>query len=575
MVIVGNDAESRIESLAREMAALRRRVEVLESSCDRSLPVTDEASPESGAVASAEKWGSADIVGLAGRTLVILGGAFLLRAVSAAALLPAWSGPAFGLLYAVWWLRQADLASTPDQRMSAFFYGLSAVGIAYPLIWETAARFRLLPGAVAAPAVVAFLGLGLAVAWRRSLRQFAWVATAAALLTTLELVFTTREFVLYAGVLIAISVTVEAYAFHGGWAELRWAPAALLDLLLVLLAILISQPRMSPALAAALPPGAVIVVSLAAPVVYLTSVGAATLGYRRPISVFEIAQVAASLVCGIGTALTVIAFHGGNPDGISISISVLGLACYAIAFRSLDAESHPRQNLYAYTSFAGVLVAAGSAMLLDGASLGLSWFALSWVGVALGVRYRSNTLRLHGALYMAAAAFPSGLAAPAFIGLLGPLENLRSEFPILFLIVIVGLVTGYGALAVARGTGDVPWYEHLPRFVVAAMLVWVASGLSAPRLTALLLTVNPGLDRMAFLASTRTCVLSLMAAGLAWSGRRWNLDDLAWLVYPLMVLTGARLAWEDLSYGGPVNMFLALGFYGGALIVASRSLRKD
>lgn len=575
MVTVGMDVESRIDSLTREMAELRRRVDTLESSRDRSLPVADEAGLEPGAVDSPAGWGSAEIVGLAGRTLVILGGAFLLRAVSAAALLPARSGPALGLLYAVWWLRQADLASTPERRMSAFFYGLSGIAIAYPLLWETAARFRLLPGIAAAPAVVLFLGLGLAVAWRRSLRQFAWVATAAALGTTLGLLFATREFVLYTGAMIAIAVTVESCAFHGRWAELRWAPAALLDLLLVLLAILISQPRMSPALAAALPPGAVIVVSLVAPAVYLASVGAATLGYRRAISVFELAQVAASLLCGIGTALTVIAFHGGNPDGIAVSISLLGIACYAIAFRSLDAESHPRQNLYAYTSFAGVLVAAGSAMLLDGTTLALTWFAFSWVGVALGVRYGSNTLRLHGALYMAAAAFPSGLAATAFGGLLGPLEDLRPELSMPLLAVVVGLAACYAALLRARGTGEVPWYEHVPRFVVAAMLVWIVGGLSAPRLTAFLLAVHPGLDRMAFLASARTCVLSLLAAGLAWSGRRWSLDDLAWLVYPLMILTGARLAWEDLSYGGPVNMFLALGFYGGALIVASQALRKE
>ena len=571
-----DEIETRIESLAQELAQLRGRVHRLEAHLEaRGDAVGIAATEEDAAFPSLENWGPAEIVGLAGRTLVILGGAFALRAISAAALLPDWSGPALGLAYAAWWLWKSDRAAASQQRTSAFFYGLGAVIIADPLIWEATARFHLLPGLVAAPALVAFLALGLAVAWRGDLRNLSWIAVGSTLATALVLLVTTREFVLYAGSLLAAAATVEVFGFRDRWPELRWAPAAVLNVTLALLALLVSQPHMSAEFAAALHPRGIVVVSVLAPMVYLASVAAATLVYRRAITGFELGQVAASLLCGIGTALVTMSFHGGDPTNIAISITVIGVACYAVAFLSIDAEEHPRRNFYAYSSFAGLLVAVGTALLLSGAALTLTWFVLALMGIALGVHHQRNTLRLHGALYLAAAFVGSGLASVAFHGLLGPLEDLSPSLPATAVVVALGSIAFYATLAARRDVSDPHWSGNVPRFLVAAVAVWSIAGLSAPPLTALLLAVAGGLDQVAFLASMRTCVLSTLAAALAWAARRWTLDDLAWLVYPLMAATGARLAWEDLAYGEPVNLFIALGFYGGALIVTSRLLRQE
>ncbi|MFN2375080.1 MAG: hypothetical protein ABR538_00995 [Candidatus Binatia bacterium] len=568
-----DEIETRIESMAKELADLRRRVLELEVVGASPLPIPGTAEGPSFPFLTESR--PAEIVGLAGRSLVVLGGAFLLRAVSAAALLPDVSGPLLGLLYAALWIWQADRSAARGQRTGAFFHGLSGLAIASPLIWEATSRFHLLPGLVAGPAVVAFLGAGLLVSFRRDLRLLSWASVAVSLATTLALLLSTREFVLYTAVLVALAGVVEWFGIRGRWPELRWGPAAVLDLVLALLAVLVSQPRMSQEAVARLDPGGILVVSLLAPVVYLGSVATATLWHRRAISGFELVQVAASLLFGIGTALVTMAFHGGNPVVIAAPVVLVGAVCYAVAFRSIDAAEHPRLNFYAYSSFAGILVAVGTALLLDAQMLAWTWLVLGVAGAVLGVRHGRNTLRLHGALYLAAASFCSGLATVAVHGLVGPLDALwiRPSPPAAG--VMLASMACYAMFASRVARDDPHWSGSIPRLIVAAVALTGLAGLLAPWLTGLLLAAAGGLDRAAYLATVRTCLLSTLAAALAWGGRRWSLQDLAWLVYPLMAANGVRLLWEDLRYGDPVNLFLAFGFYGGALIVASRMQKQD
>jgi hypothetical protein len=80
---------------------------------------------------------------------------------------------------------------------------------------------------------------------------------------------------------------------------------------------------------------------------------------------------------------------------------------------------------------------------------------------------------------------------------------------------------------------------------------------------------------VAFLAAGRTAVLAALAVALAWAGRRWSLQELTWLVYPVLVGGGLKLLWEDLRYGQPITMFLGLALYGGALIATPRLMRRE
>jgi hypothetical protein len=140
-----------------------------------------------------------------GRTLVVLGGAYLLRALSDLALIPPLVGAAAALAYAMWWLVQADRAAGAGHRLGAVFHGFAAAMIAYPLIWETTARFGFLTPTVAAAALIVFVALGLAVAWRRDLAEIAWTLALFTLVTSLGLLVGTRAFLPLTIVLLALA----------------------------------------------------------------------------------------------------------------------------------------------------------------------------------------------------------------------------------------------------------------------------------------------------------------------------------------------------------------------------------
>jgi hypothetical protein len=105
------------------------------------------------------------------------------------------------------------------------------------------------------------------------------------------------------------------------------------------------------------------------------------------------------------------------------------------------------------------------------------------------------------------------------------------------------------------------------------VFVWSFAGLAAGVLSASIVSAA-GADA-AFVAASRTAVIAILAVALAWTGRRWSLQELTWFVYPVLIAGGAKLLWEDFHYDQPVTLFLALALYGSALIVTPRLMRKS
>ena len=99
-----------------------------------------------------------------------------------------------------------------------------------------------------------------------------------------------------------------------------------------------------------------------------------------------------------------------------------------------------------------------------------------------------------------------------------------------------------------------------------------AGWLAGPLVTSLAAT--GAAPDVAFVAAGRTAVLAILVVALAWGGRRWLLEELTWFVYPLLIGAGLKLLWEDLRHGEPLALFIALSFYGGALIVTPRLMRR-
>jgi hypothetical protein len=577
--------QTRLEELARELKQVQSRLERLEAR-EESQSGEGLAEALERAAGAAERPRAAtaprqpalpvETVPLIGRTLVVLGGAYLLRALtpldqagSAAAL----GGAVAGLAYGAAWLVQADRSAGQGRRLSALFHGLAGVMIAYPLIWETTTRFGLLATPAAAAALLGFFALGLAVAWRGTLTELAWVTTLFTLITTLGLLRSTLDLMPFAVALLLLAAGVEALAFRDRWLGLRWPVALGLDLaLLQMLAIAVRRGGL-PEGYAALPPVGVVAVGLALPAIYLSSIAARSLLRARAVTPFEAVQAAAALLLGLGGAARVIAFHGADPRGIALFAVLLAAGCYAAAFTAIDRAAGRGRSFYCYTTFAGLLTLLGSHALLDDAGLALAWSALALAASWLGARFDRITLRFHAAIYLAAAAAIGGLLARAGEGLLahatGPWHSLTPACGAVAL-----MAAGcYGILVSVDRRRASRWFELLPHALVAALVVWTATGLAARGLAALV-AAAPGPEAdPAWVAAGRTAVLAVMAVGLAWAGSRWSRQELTWLVYAVLGGGGVRLLLEDLRYGRPLTLFLTLALYGVALIATPKLLR--
>jgi len=574
--------QAQLAELSREVGEVRTRLDRLEGReavAEATSPAASRAASESAAAVAAADAEVAKLptrtIALVGRTLVVLGGAYLFRAISDAGLVPAQAGALVALLYAAWWLVQADRSAGADLRLSASFHGIAAALVAYPLIWETTTRLQLFGPTAASVALVAFLALGLSVAWRRELWEIAWVIALFNLVTSVALMVGTHDFLPLTVSLLASAAAVELLAVRDQWLNLRWPAALGIDLAGVMIVSASLRPESAPAGHPALPTAVVIAVLVAIPALYLVSIGARTLLREKQLSIFGMVQAAAALLVGFGGAVRLISHAGMSPIAIGVVSLLLGAGCYAAAFTSIDRRLGRGRNFYAYTTFASLLVLVGSTLVLGGAVLALVWSTLALAAVVAGGRFDRTTLKFHGAVYGVAAAAAAGLLACAADGLIGDPAGAWRPVTSLCIGVAVAAATSYGVLVATRRPVGSPWYEFLPQALLAALVVWSLAGLAAGWLSRPASAASGEGTAAAFIAASRTGMIALVAVVLAWAGRRWALQEMLWLVYPVLVAGGFKLVWEDFRYEEPVALSVALAAYGGALIVTPRLMRRE
>jgi hypothetical protein len=573
--------EQRVKELTRQVQEIQEHLSMLESQSpaerrDEAYPsrapfVSPMAEPVSGeGTARAVPGGT---VALVGRTLIVLGGGFLLRALTDAELLPPLVGALLGLVYAAFWLFLSRLADKRNERVNAAFHGFAAIFIAYPLIWETTTRLQIFSPATGAALLLGFYALGQGVIWRCKLPEIAWSNTLLAAGVSFGLFFATHALMPTTIALLAVASATEAMALRGRCLGLRWVAG--FAIILAVLAIIDMVTRHEGLL-----PGYTVVsttaaflVALMLPAVYVVSVAVRTLLMNHKVSAFEIVQVSLALLIGLGGGVHLAKSAGFSADGIRVLAALLGAGAYGVGFAFVDRRAGRGRNFYFYTTLAAVLTLAGSWMILQAPTLTWCWSALGIAALFIGVSQDRITLRSHGVAYLTAAVAVSGLLPFAYDKLMGnPVGLWRAATASDFAVAAV-VTLGYGLL-VAKERRLLAWPGLLPRTVLAGFLVWIFAGLFILWLSAGLANA-PGSDMdMAMLSTSRTLVLSCMAVMMALAARRYSLREMGWLVYPLLVGQGLRVLLEDIRYGSPSTLFLTLGLYGGALVATSRLMRK-
>jgi hypothetical protein len=556
--------ESAVAELEQSIARVSERVAVIERAIT-SAPRTDaepfiDAPPS--ALPSLARDDVVSLVSFAGRTFVVLGGAYLLRALTDAAVIPVAPGMALGLIYALGWLVMSDHAGRTDRRSSAAFHGLAAAMIAFPLVWESVVRFRLLTPAGATIGLALVTTLTLITALRQHSQLLGWIAVTAALATALGAVAATGVVLPFAAFTIGLGVATLWIGYGADWVWLRWPVALVADLMVLALAVRASGGSWPD------PPAGVILLQLLLLTGHLASVAVRTLLRGRDVNVFEIVQTAAALAVGFGGAMYVARATGFGAVPIAAMTLLVGGGCYGVAFAFLSRKVDLRRNFYFYTSLGLMLVLVSTALLFSASAVTLGWTAAGVLASWLALRTDRITLNSHAAVYVLAAASASGLLAAATAALAGPATSVWAAMPVIALTVLLGTAACW-TMPMARAA-EASSIVRLPRLAMTIVLAWSAAGWLVAVIAPLLphgadLAVDAGA-----LATVRTCVLAGAAIALAWAGRSARFREARWLLYPVLAAGGLKLLIEDLPRSRPATLFIALAVYGGALIVGPR-----
>jgi hypothetical protein len=522
------EAAQRLEELIRAVDDLRCRVAALEQGSTAAAPGVQLALPAAEPEPIPEV--SSGLLAQLGRLLLGIAGAYLLRAITEAGILPELTGILVGLLYAGGWL-VASIRTAASNRVALSLEGLTASAIAAPLLWEATARFHAIAPSGAAGALAFFIVLGQAVAWRHDHSAIAAITALAGSLTAIALIIATLDPVPFAVALLVAAAVAEYGAIRGHALAWRWIIALAADLCSFLLVYLVTRPGGLPPGYAPVPIRAVMAVQLTLVAVYLASTAVRTLIRRCRIAWFEILQVAAVVVFAIVSNLR----H--EVGGWMIAA---GAVCYLAALG--NAAPRLSRNFHAYATFGVSLVIAGGLLLFHGLTIVALWSVLAMGAIWFGGRYVENTLSMHGAVYLLAEA------AASF--------KLGQQWP-----TVVVAPVAYGLMLWIGSGQKQSVMQRIPATVAAGAFVWSIYGIAA-RIEG------------TFADPFRTALISAIALTLGWAGRRWDRKELIWVLYPWMTFGAAKLFVEDFQKGRAATLFLSLLVYGGTLIVLPRLLRR-
>ena len=551
--------ETEVQSLSRALERIEHRLDSLEKRAGTQASVaTPRATPAAPVPSDSE---IASGITFTGRTLLVLGGGYLLRALTESGALPPFAGVTLGLTYALAWLLAADRAGAKARTLSAAFHGAAAVLVAFPLLWEATSRFQVLSPPWGASGLALVSGVAVSVAWRRRLRSFAWVTVVGATLTSAALLVGTRDLVSFGLLLVLVGVATLWLAYHSDWPVVHWIVAGIADATVALLAVglLIERTNARPA--------AALLVQLALFSLFLGSILYRLLKHGHEPGPFEVVQTAAVTLIGFGGALWT------APGPLGVVLGSLGLAAGAGSYAASFLSRKLTPGCATYVSGVGFLL-----FLLGSTAVGFEptlFFAVAGVGLSwFGSRFELPIFRLHGSAFVLAAAISSGLLVQAAFAFLAPVEY---AWPPVGLWLLVSFLAATFAYILPAPFADSRWFVRwrLARLLDLGIAVLALGGIvlaaAAPWISG---QPGEGADA-ASLATVRTAILAASALALSALGPLERFREASWLVYPLLVAGGIKLAVEDFPQGRAATLFVGLALYGGALILAPRAARSS
>jgi hypothetical protein len=552
----GAAMDDALSVLEARVAAVEERLRIVEKRTGIGV-----AAEESGGVALNEGMVSNASSHL-GRVLLIFGGAFLLRAMTDSQVVPTGLGIFLGASYAMVWLFMAYRAGGIEGRKAgALFFAVSSTLLTLPLLAEAVTKFDLLSGAQGAIALSVFCGLALLVSVLRDMRILAWLISAGGVGTALYLLGASHTAQAFVAFLLLLAMGCLWAVYQRTWRGPQWIAALGVNAGVVALVLLSSNEGWDVAYMEAF--GFAVALLLA----YLVSFAVRTHIHGEDVGAFEVVQaiVAVGLLVYVAGEVS----RGGHINLVVVGFLalVLGAVIYGLGFtpRTLAARG---PNFFFYSTLGLMLVAAGSAIVLTPGIAAAGWAALALVLAWFSGRQGMVTLSLQCSLLLIAAGFVSGVLSTGFLALAG---NGAESWPsVVSWQVVVALAT-VGSLFIPVAQRSTRWGKlaGMPQIVVLVLAVWEVGGLLVLLLAPSIAGV-PGTEAdLAVLAALRTSILAASAITLAISSRHKRWPEARWLVYPMLILVGAKLIIEDFPHGKPATLFVSLAAVGSAMIFVS------
>lgn len=560
------DLNATVTALEARVATLER---LLNSEAGKVRPPDTPVSPGARPVQSSPAGHNGLQLASLGIAILMLAGAFLLRALTDSGFLNATLGLSLGFAYMLSLLLLTDRAAAGGERPRAILYGLASVLVTYPFLWETASQLGLLPAPVASGLMILVTALGLGVSLRHGLVGLAWVVLLSTLVTCTALYWAAEASPLFAAIIVALGVATVWLGYLRDWQGPQWLAAAAANLLVILTVMLSARPATGNPVGPLPAPGTVLPLSLALPVLYLGSFFLRTLSFRREVGAFEIVQSAGCLLTGYLGGIVLLNHLGSNPAALGWASLVMALASYALGFTLVRRHQGRGRNFFYFAYLGLVFTLTSTALVVPGHWLSLLWGLLGVAGAIAGGYFDRWTLRIHCTVYLIGAAALSGIPAVLYDSLVASTTSSWHSLSGAGIAVWLLAIICYLLLSATRQGQATPVWRRVPRFLVAGLVLIGVDSLLVAALAELLSNRVPG-PAAATVAATRTAVLAATIVILAAASRRERLRELSWFVNPLLILTGLKLLFEDLRRGTPVSLFFGFALFGVALILAPR-----
>jgi hypothetical protein len=557
---------ARLEAIAGTLADLERRLAALEAraltaAAAKVEPPEFEPLVEDGSHPSVtvQKFNATLFVSLVGRTFMVLGGAYLLRALTDSGRITPGYGVAAGLTYALVWIGVGHYRAAQGQPITATFHGLNTLLVGLPLLWEASTRFGLFSAPLAAVVLAGVTGLPLLVAWRQRLHAVAAAAAVGAMALIVMLTASTGQAVPFVALAIVLGIATLWLGYHREWRWLRWPAAVIADVMVVGLLARALNPQVLESRERT------VVLALTLLTGYVGSFAVRTLIRGRRVIPFEVVQTLAVLAVGFGGAVLVARDSGAGVGLLGVAGTILGGCAYAVSFAFVERRQGLHENFYFYVTLALVFTVVGTRLLLAAPAWAILTAGLAILTTWLAYRYARLALALHGAVYALAAAGSSGAAAFAIGSLIGA-QGMVPAFRVSWIPVIAAPLIGLTIPAPSR-EAIARRVASIPRVVYAVLLIVLTAGLVSAGLTRLVAgsPPDPGIA-----ATIRTVVLAATALCLAIGTQHERCLELGWLAYPTLAAGAIKLLVEDFRQSEPATLFVALAAYGVALVAVPR-----